>query len=306
MITKNAMQLKALMKSKAKKTRITAQAALQIYCLERFLYRLSKSPEAENFIIKGGFLISSLIGIENRSTMDIDTTVKGFDLNKGNLESILRNVCNTHVETDQFLFTFDRLEDIREADDYPGLRAFITAEYDGLSVPMTVDVTTGDSIIPSEVKYEYKCVFDDELINIKAYPLENILAEKLETIVSRGIANTRPRDFYDIHLLYNLKKNEINYDVLQTALNSTCCKRGTLSSIEEYKARLTAIISDKTQLAYWKKYSSRFSYAHEISFSDAVKSAEAILDRIMGKIKEQSHAGGNRAPATQAFKTSRH
>jgi hypothetical protein len=120
MITKNAMQLKALMKSKAKKTRITAQAALQIYCLERFLYRLSKSPEAENFIIKGGFLISSLIGIENRSTMDIDTTVKGFDLNKGNLESILRNVCNTHVETDQFLFTFDRLEDIREADDYPG------------------------------------------------------------------------------------------------------------------------------------------------------------------------------------------
>lgn len=281
MITKNAMQLKAIMKNKAKETGITAQAALQIYCLERFLYRLSKSQEAENFIIKGGFLISSLIGIENRSTMDIDTTVKGFDLNKENLEFILNNICSTHVETDQFSFIFDRIEDIRETDDYPGLRAFITAEYDGLSVPMTLDVTTGDSIIPSEIKYKYECVFDDETINIKAYPLENILAEKLETIVSRGIANTRPRDFYDIHLLYKLKKDEIDYDILQAALNSTCQKRKTLSTIKEYKARLSAIALSKTQLEYWKKYSSKFLYAHEISLNDTIKSAEILLDKIM-------------------------
>ena len=226
MNTVNEMQLKAFLKSKAMDLGITPQATLQVYCLERLLERISLSDKRNCFIIKGGFLISALIGVEHRSTMDIDTTIKGFDVNKENITDIFLKICATNVD-DKLTFVFDRVEDIREKDDYPGIRAFLSARYGKMDTRLTVDVTTGDSIVPSEIEFTYKCVFDDKTISMMAYPLETIFAEKLETVISRGIANTRPRDFYDTHILYSLKKDEINYVTLAKAIESTARKRGS-------------------------------------------------------------------------------
>ncbi len=280
MITRNSMQLKAIMKNKAKAFGITAQATLQAYCLERLLCRLAKSPYAETFIIKGGFLIASLIGIEHRSTMDIDATIKGWDLNRETTERIFREICSIAVTSDQLNFAVNRLEDIREVNDYPGLRVFLDVEYDGLAIPVTVDVTTGDSIVPPEILYDYPCVFDDESIRIKAYPLENILAEKLETIVSRGTANTRPRDFYDVYFLSRSKSAEINVDLLRKALISTSAKRGSENHLAGYRDTLARVGGDSTQLGYWRKWADKNFYAKGVLFEDAVKSVTSLLDKM--------------------------
>lgn len=279
MITKNEMQLKAIIKNKALNTGITPQATLQIYCLERLLDRIAQSDKRDCFIIKGGFLISSMIGIENRSTMDIDTTIKGFDVTKENITEIFKQICSIKIE-DQLNFTFDRVEDIRETDDYPGIRVFVQAEYGKIKTVLTVDVTTGDSIVPSEIRYSYNCVFDEKVIPILAYPLENILAEKLETIISRGIANTRPRDFYDIYILYAFKKQEINYSVLKKALESTANKRGSAEVIKEYTKILQTIREDKTQNDYWNKYTSKNNFAKGISFEEVLNSIESLFKEI--------------------------
>lgn len=282
MITKNEMQLKALIKNKALKTGITPQAALQTYCLERLLDRLSQSDKKDCFIIKGGFLISSMIGIEHRSTMDIDTTIKNFTLTKESITSIFIDICKINLD-DQLIFILDRVEEIRETDDYPGIRVYLFAEYGKLKTPLTVDVTTGDSIVPSEIKYTYSCVFDEKKILILAYPLENVLAEKLETIISRGIVNTRPRDFYDIHILYSLKKSEINFNDLKLALSATATKRGSNKLIEDFEKILLSIKNDNNQNDYWKKYSSKNNFAKGISFEQVINSAMSLFLEIFSK-----------------------
>lgn len=277
MITKNEMQLKARIKNKALETGITPQAVLQIYCLERLLDRISQSGKKDCFIIKGGFLISSMIGIENRSTMDIDATVKNLNVDKENIASVFKEICGINTG-DQLTFTFDRVEDIRENDEYPGIRVFLKAEYGKIKTQLTVDVTTGDSIIPSEIKYSYNCIFDEKTISVFAYPLENILAEKLETVVSRGKANTRPRDYYDIHILYSLKKNGIDYSTLKKALESTATKRGSLSVIKDYAKILDSIRKDEVQKEYWKKYISKNNFAKGITFEQVMDSVENLFN----------------------------
>ncbi|GHV32381.1 hypothetical protein FACS18949_03110 [Clostridia bacterium] len=204
MITKNAMQLKAFIKNKAAENHVSAQLVMQNYMMERLLERVSLSTYKSNFILKGGFLIAAIVGLDTRTTMDLDTTIKGFTLTHESIRSIFEEVCAVKVE-DDVTFSVVRVTDIREGDDYPGLRVALTANYPPLSVPLTVDVTTGDKITPGEVEYSFRLLFDDRSISIMAYNLETILAEKLETVLSRNIANTRPRDFYNIYILYALR-----------------------------------------------------------------------------------------------------
>ena len=280
MITKNPMQLKALIKNKAKEANITPQAALQAYCLERLLERISISDKASCFIIKGGFLISSFIGIENRSTMDIDTTIKGFDVTKENVAEIFKSICQIHVD-DQLNFIFDRVDDIRETDDYPGIRVFLHAVYGIINTSLTVDVTAGDSIVPSEIEYEYHCVYDEKTINIMAYPLENVLAEKLETIISRGTANTRPRDFYDVYILYKLKIDDINWNTLRKALEATSKKRNSEVILEDYKTVLETLKSDSSQREYWTRYEAKTPFVKGISYEQALSAVEDCFIRLI-------------------------
>jgi predicted nucleotidyltransferase component of viral defense system len=275
------MQLKAFIKNKAAENHVPAQLVMQNYMLERLLERVSLSPYKSNFILKGGFLIATIVGLDTRTTMDLDTTIKGFTLTHESIGSIFEEVCAVKVE-DDVTFTVNQVTDIREADDYPGLRVHLTANYSPLSVPLKVDVTTGDKITPREVEYSFKLLFDDRSISVMAYNLETILAEKLETVLSRNIANTRPRDFYDIYILYALRGSECDMATLKQALTATAQKRGSTTVLSQYGEIVANIRSNPQMLGFWEKYRKDFDYAKDITFDDA---CDTIL-LIMGKLAE--------------------
>ncbi|MCK9288370.1 MAG: nucleotidyl transferase AbiEii/AbiGii toxin family protein [Sphaerochaetaceae bacterium] len=239
MITSNPMQLKSRIKNLVAKKNLPAQIIMQNYLMERLLERLSLSSYRENFIIKGGFLIAIMVGLGARSTMDLDATIKGFKLKHESIRDVFEHICTIGV--DDVTFSVNRTIDIRETDDYPGIRVSLTASYPPLQVPLSVDVTTGDKITPREIKYSFPLLFDDRSISMMAYNLETILAEKLETILSRNIANTRPRDFYDMYILYSLRWDACSVPLLRTALERTATKRGSLSMLPEYESIVTAL-----------------------------------------------------------------
>jgi predicted nucleotidyltransferase component of viral defense system len=274
------MQLKALLKDLSAKYGITPQATLQMYCLERLLDRIAVSRFRNHFVIKGGFLIASILGIGSRSTMDIDATVKGFSVSCENVDSIFKEICGIGI-ADQLTFSFERIEEIREKDDYLGLRVFIECRYGKMNVPLTVDLTTGDTIVPREIEYMYKCVFDDKMIPILAYPLENVFAEKLDTIISRGVANTRTRDFYDVYTLYALKKEEVNFETLRIALEATSRRRSTFEILKEYPQVLEDIKADSPQNDFWRRFVAKNPFAKGITLSQTVDCAKEILDLVM-------------------------
>ena len=234
MITKNPMQFKAFIKKKAAEKNISAQLVMQNYMLERLLERISLSRYKYNFILKGGFLISAIVGLDTRATMDLDTTIKGFTLTHDSIQEIFEDICAVEI-ADDVQFDLIDISDIREGDDYPGIRVALKANYPPISVPLTVDVTTGDVITPREIEFTFSLLFDDRTISILAYNLETVLAEKIETVLSRGIANTRPRDFYDIHILYVLHGADCNSKTLLQALEQTADKRGSRKVLEVYQ-----------------------------------------------------------------------
>lgn len=244
MRTKNTMQLKARVNSMAKEAGIPAQALMQSYLLERLLERLSRSKWRDNVIIKGGVLISSLVGVRLRTTMDLDTTVRGFALTHESAERAFRDIATVQAD-DDWKFEFDRTEDIRETDEYAGIRVHLKGIYVSMVVPLTVDVTTGDRITPDAVEYSYPLLFDEGDISLMAYPIETVLVEKLETVVSRGVANTRPRDFYDIHVLLGVKRSDNDMGTLRNALALTCEKRNSQAAIQRWTEYLT--MSPETQ-----------------------------------------------------------
>ena len=279
MITKNPMQLKAFIKKKAAEKNISAQLVMQNYMLERLLERISLSKYKHNFILKGGFLISAIVGLDTRATMDLDTTIKGFTLTHESIREIFGEICAVEI-ADDVKFELVDISDIREGDDYPGIRVQLKANYLPISVPLTVDVTAGDVITPREIEYTFSLLFDDRTISILAYNLETVLAEKIETVLSRGIANTCPRDFYDIHILYALRGAECNAETLLQALERTADKRGSRKVLEVYPDIIAEIRASQQLQSFWKKYQRDFDYAKDISFDDACDTVQRIIDSI--------------------------
>lgn len=276
MKTTNAMQLKAMIKNKAKEYDIAPQLVLQNYMLERLLERLSKTSYADKFIIKGGFLLSSVVGLSSRATMDLDTTIKGFSLTKENLKNIMDEVCGIFVD-DDIAFELLKIEDIREGDDYPGLRAFLAANYPPMKVPLTVDVTTGDVITPKEIEYTFCSMFDGTKFSLLAYTLETILAEKLETILSRSVANTRPRDYYDVYILYKTRFDDVNVGILKNALRATCSKRGSEYILTDFE-KIVSIISKSLELKkLWNTYQKSYAYATGIAYEDTCSAVRNVM-----------------------------
>lgn len=284
MITKNPMQLKAFIKKIATEKNISPQLVLQNYMLERLLERISLSKYKRNFILKGGFLISIIVGLDMRSTMDLDTTFKGFTLTNESIERIFSEICSIKID-DNIIFEIINVSNIREEDDYPGSRLALKANYAPISVPLTVDVTTGDVITPGEIEYNFSLLFDNRSINILAYNLETVLAEKIETVLSRSIANTRPRDFYDIYVLYNLRGQEYNLQTLRQALERTTNKRGSQEVLSVYSNILTEIKRSKQLRNFWGKYQNDFDYAKEILFDDVCD----VISNIMEQISKLNH-----------------
>lgn len=279
MKTKNTTQLKARVNSMAKEAGIPAQALMQSYLLERLLERLSRSKWRNNVIIKGGVLISSLVGVRSRTTMDLDTTVRGFALTHESAERAFRDIVTVQAD-DDWKFEFDRTEDIRETDEYAGIRVYLKGIYAPMVVPLTVDVTTGDRITPDAVEYSYPLLFDEGDISLMAYPIETVLAEKLETVVSRGVANTRPRDFYDIHVLLGVKRSDIDMGMLRNALASTCEKRNSQAAIERWAEVLDDVAGDAVMQAQWVKYVRKNPFAKGISLQECCKTAKAVLEEL--------------------------
>ena len=280
MITKNPMQLKAFIKNKAAEKHISAQLVMQNYMLERLLERISLSRYKNNFILKGGFLISAIAGLDTRTTMDLDTTIKGFTLTHEAIHSIFQEICAIEIE-DDVSFEIAGVSDIREGDDYPGIRIALKANYPPISVPLTVDVTTGDMLTPREVEYTFSLLFDNRSISILAYNLETVLAEKIETVLSRNIANTRPRDYYDVHILYALRGAECDKTTLRHALERTTQKRGSGRIMEQYPEIMKEIRGSNQLRKLWNKYTRDYEYAKDISFDDTCNTIETIMDAIM-------------------------
>ncbi len=275
MITENAMQLKAKLNNKAKELNIAPQVMLQNYIMECFLARLSKSEYADKFIIKGGILIASLVGLSNRSTMDIDTTVKNFPLKEDEISKIISYVCDVKND-DDFSFRLERIAPIREDDEYQGIRAFLIVDYEKIHNALTIDITTGDSIFPEAKEHKFSKIFDNEQFSLFSYPVETVLAEKLETILSRNVTTTRPRDFYDV---YVLSAKPVNFTNLKNALELTCKHRKSEIVLTQIPEIISAIKKSKNLSAQWKSYAKKMPYASEISFEQTLEKVENLLKK---------------------------
>lgn len=276
---KNAMQLKAYVKNIAKEKDISAQLVLQNYMLERYLERVSLSEYRDKYIIKGGFLIASLVGLESRATMDLDATIKGYPVNEDSIRSMVESIISVPVD-DGISFQIKDIGLIREDDEYGGIRVSLNANYEKMAVPLKLDITTGDKITPGEIEYSYKLMMEERSISILSYNLSTILAEKLETVVSRGDQNTRPRDYYDIFILSKLQDKNIEIDTLRDALIATSEKRGSKEIMENYEEIIKDVSENGVMNQRWNDYRKDFSYASEIEFKDACERVITILDRI--------------------------
>lgn len=272
----NTMSFKAIIKNIAKENKVAAQAVLQTYMLERLLERISMSKYKDNFILKGGMLISAMLGIDSRTTMDMDTTIKGFTLNKENIENIFNEICKMDLE-DNVTFKINKIELIREDDDYGGYRVTFEANFNNeMPVIMKIDVTTGDKITYREIKYDFRLMLEDRKIQVWSYNVETILAEKFESIIKRGTLGTRIRDYYDVHMLLNTQNKNIDKSTLKNAIISTAKHRETTEDINVWKEVVDILANSQTMQRQWKAYQKDNFYAQEIKYKDLIESLNKI------------------------------
>lgn len=274
----NANSFKAKIKNISKDKEIPAQQVQQHYLIEQVLKMISTSSYRDSFIVKGGYLIGQMIGLDKRTTMDLDVTLKGTEMSRENLIHIFEEILCS--KTDGFSFSVDKLEPIRQDDEYGGFSLKLNATFDTLKEVVFIDITTGDKITPREITYSMTSIFTNESIQIWTYNLETVLAEKLETIISRGLASTRPRDRYDLFTLYKLRKEEINLEVLKNALENTAEKRKSKDTIDNWEEQVRGIEISDYQKELWIRYQRQFKYAKDISFDNSVQVIREIMQQI--------------------------
>ena len=275
---KSATAVKAKIKNKAGGSSDKSQIILRIYLMERLLERVSLSKYRDNFILKGGLLVSSLVGVDMRSTMDVDTTVKSLPMNKKSVQKILEEIMAIEVE-DGVSFRISKVQDIMEGHEYEGLRFMIECSMDRLKQTIKIDISTGDEITPGAIEYKLPLIIEDRSIDLWAYNLETILAEKLETLMVRGEANTRMRDFYDIHVLIQQDTVTVDRDTLKAAFYATCKNRGSTEQIGTINDVITKIAGDETMKQQWDNYRKTNYYVGTLEWDDVIGSAEKL--RIM-------------------------
>lgn len=282
---KTPEQLKGAIRNLAKKKGIHAQEVLQIFMFERIIERLSASPYKDRFILKGGLLISAILGVAGRTTMDMDTTVKGLPMDEQNIRKAISEILNQPVD-DGIEFQLLDLTPIREDDEYENFRASIQAAYGKMKIPMKIDITTGDEITPKEIQFSYPFLFDDRRVMVKAYTQETILAEKYETIIRRNVGNTRARDFYDLHLLYRLYRENADWNLLKQAVLATAKKRDSLSVLQDTKRILLALEESTALQDLWKRYQTQNLYAREITYPAIMESVKEFAEKMNAYIRE--------------------
>lgn len=276
---KNKDSLKVKVSNLALSTNIPNKYLIQSFMFEALLKRISVSKYKDKFIIKGGLLLSSIFGVNLRSTMDLDTTIKGLPLDRTTITKVINEIISIDLK-DNIKLEIENIKDIREEELYSGFNINLKAEFDGLRTNLMIDITTGDVITYKEVQFEYKTLFDNEIVNIMTYNYETIIAEKFEAIISRNIDNTRMKDYYDLYMFVNLKWNDIDKTILRKAIFNTSEKRETLNYIENADKYIELINEDSKLKSLWKNYQNNYAYAKDISFENTI----AVIKVINGVI----------------------
>ena len=272
---KTPEQLKGSIRSMSAKKKLRAQEVLQMFLFERVLERLANSTYKDNFILKGGLLISSMIGISERTTMDMDTTVRGIQMEEDEIVKAVKEIISVDVD-DGINFEYESIEPIREDDAYNNFRVHLRAKYGKIDSPMKIDVTTGDVITPAAIQYDFPMLFEDKSVPVMAYTLETILAEKYETIFRRNVGTTRARDYYDLHTLFRSRKDEIRPDVLKAAVLHTAKKRDSAKDIEDWQEIIADIKNEPLMQSLWDNYVAENQYIVELSFEEVLKTVEKV------------------------------
>ena len=277
---KNRDSLKAKASNLSKKTNIPNKYLIQNFMFEALLKRISKSKYKDKFIIKGGLLLSSIFGVNLRSTMDLDTTIKGLPLDRETITKVINEIINIDVK-DNVKLEIENIKDIREEELYSGIEVNLKAEFDGLKTNLMIDITTGDIITYKEVEFKYNTLFDNEIINIMTYNYETIIAEKFESIISRNIDNTRMKDYYDLYMFVNLKWNDINKDTLRKAIINTSKARETIDYIDNANKYIELISDDSILKSLWDSYQNNYEYAKDIEFEDIINAIKVISEIVV-------------------------
>ena len=272
---KNKDSLKVKVSNLALSTNIPNKYLIQSFMFEALLKRISVSKYKDKFIIKGGLLLSSIFGVNLRSTMDLDTTIKGLPLDRTTITKVVNEIISIDLK-DNIKLEIENIKDIREEELYSGFNINLKAEFDGLRTNLMIDTTTGDVITYKEVQFEYKTLFDNEIVNIMTYNYETIIAEKFEAIISRNIDNTRMKDYYDLYMFVNLKWDDIDKTILRKAIFNTSKKRETLNYIEEADKYIELINEDSKLKSLWKNYQNNYVYAKDISFENTIAAIKVI------------------------------
>jgi predicted nucleotidyltransferase component of viral defense system len=274
-----SIQLKALIRNISKTKNINAQVLLRNYMFERFLERISKSKYSKNFILKGGLLIGAIVGVESRATMDIDATIKNCTVSEETIKVMIQEVSLIDLN-DNVKFELSSIENIREESDYFGFRVSINSNFDGIRQKLKIDISTGDKITPDSIKYDFKLMFENRSIEILAYNLETILAEKIETILSRGIANTRLRDFYDVYILIKLQIENVDLTLLKLAIDETVKNRQSISTFNEKFVIFGEVISNNQLQKLWQQFQRKNDYAEDIDWLELTNKIKTFLEQL--------------------------
>lgn len=272
-------QLRGRIKNIAKENNADARVLMRLYMMERFLERVSVSKYRDNFVIKGGMLITSMLGVSLRSTMDIDTTIQNYDLSIENTRKMIESICLERV-FDGITFDIKSVTEIMDEMEYPGFRFGLEASARRMVTPIKIDVSTGTAITPSAVEHEYKLMLEDRTISLLSYNIETVLSEKLQTILARGVLNTRMRDFYDVHVLLTSRNNDIHRNVLKQAFLATCKSRQGESVVANTMKIYNNIANDARLTSLWKNYQQKYPYAEDLSFDAVMDSLKLLLEMV--------------------------
>ena len=252
-----------------------AQIIIRNYVMGRFLERLSISAYRDILILKGGILVSSMVGLDNRTTLDVDATVKNHPLSLESARKVVEEIISVQIE-DGTVFKIISIDNIMGELEYSGVRVTLDTTIDTMHTPLKVDFSTGDVITPREVEYSFPLLFEERSVSILAYNLETVLAEKIETLISRGTANTRMRDFYDIYILETIRSQYIDLDMLRLAYLNTSKHRGSITVTRDFELILNEIQCSPELMVLWSNYQKRFDYAKDISWIDVMKSVRKL------------------------------
>lgn len=270
-------QIKGRIKSVAKQNNADARTLMRIYMMERFLERLAQSEYRDNFIIKGGILVTAMIGVAHRSTMDIDTSMKNLKLSAEDALRVVNQVKDIDLD-DGVSFEVKDVSNIMDEMEYPGIRVTMNANVGRLITPLKIDISTGDVITPRAIEFNYDLLLEDRSISLWSYNLETILAEKLQTVLARGILNTRMRDFYDIRMLLDTYEDKVNKAVLKDAFAATCKKRGTDNLQEQAEEIIKIIEADEQLQVLWRAYQKKYSYAADIDYASVISGVRKLME----------------------------